>query len=49
MSSHEHSISPLRQRMIEDMTLRKLNSRGKVVFHTVLLLIPKLARMMLGK
>ena len=24
MSSHEHSISPLRQRMIEDMTLRKL-------------------------
>ena len=27
MSSHEHSISPLRQRMIEDMTLRKLSPK----------------------
>ena len=27
MSGHEHSISPLRQRMIEDMTLRKLSPK----------------------
>ncbi len=27
MSSHEHPISPLRQRMIEDMTLRKLSPK----------------------
>ncbi len=27
MSSHDNSISPLRQRMIEDMTLRKLSPK----------------------
>jgi hypothetical protein len=30
--TNEHSISPLRQRMIDDMTLRKLSPRTQAAY-----------------